>query len=150
MVDTNLFLLHLIGCYDSRKLGKFRATQKYDISVFELLEQLVALFSRIYTTTYVLTEVDNLSRQVEKTEWGLIGERLATIVDDLHEERSVSNVLFHHEAHPMVGITDCSIIELATRGVLVVTDDLQLTIQLERRRLGVINLSHYVPRASRR
>lgn len=150
VIDTNLFLLHLIGRYDLNKLDKFRATQKYNVEIFHILERFVALFKTIYTTSYVLTEVDNLSRQVEKSEWPTISSHLSAIVDDLGEERFISKVVFRHESHSVVGITDCSLIELAKRGILVVTDDLQLTIQLKQRRLGVVNLSHYLSQSGRR
>jgi len=37
IVDTNLMLLHLVGWYDVNKIRTFRATRKYDASIFDLL-----------------------------------------------------------------------------------------------------------------
>ena len=144
VVDTNLLLLMLVGRYDPKKLPAFRSTQKYSIRILEILEDLASLFRKIYATSNILTEVDNLSRQVAKAEWNGIGTALQTFAQETTEVQFPSNQLLAHEAHRGIGVTDCSILELATKDILVVTDDLRLTAQLERRRLGVINLSRYV------
>jgi rRNA-processing protein FCF1 len=149
VVDTNLFVLLLVGRYDLSKLERFRATRKYDSKIFHLLERLVSRFSRAFTTAHIVTEVDNLSRQVDKQEWRGISQTLAGMISSLSEVNFRSEELIAQSVHPIIGITDCSVVELAIRDMLIVTDDLPLTIQLERRRLAVINLSRYIATRNR-
>jgi hypothetical protein len=144
LVDTNLFVLLLVGRYDRSKIPNFRATQKYGEYVYSALENLLAYFAKLHTTINITTEVDNLSRQVGKGERAGISRTLAELVDKLHESAFESRQLVHHPFHGEIGIADCSILEMADRDILVVTDDLPLTIILERNRRAVINLSRYL------
>jgi len=146
VVDTNLFLLMLVGRHDLSKLKSFRATAKYDPDIYKLLESLVAKFRSVHVTSNIMTEVDNLSRQTPRTEWPHVSRTLLSICRTASEEYFRSEQLISSPGHADYGLTDCSIIELARRDVLVVTDDARLTARLERRRRGVINLSRYVGR----
>ena len=141
IVDTNLMLLYLVGRYDVNKIAKFRATRKYDASIFNLLAAILARFRTFYTTPNVITEGDNLSRQVDKAEWGAISRALRTLVAGLSEVAFPSANLVNHAVHAKFGVTDCSILSLASGRALVLTDDLNLTVELERRGRPVVNLS---------
>jgi hypothetical protein len=143
LVDTNLLVLLVVGRYDPSKLVSFRATRKYNLRFYQTLELLVSIFSRLYTTPNIITEVDNLSRQTSRGEWQGVADSLRGAVSALHETPFASRDLVTGAMHPRLGITDCSIIEMASRGLLVITDDLALTVELERRRHPVVNLSRY-------
>ena len=68
IIDTNLFLLLVIGNYDTRRISTFKNTISYTVDDFGLVLRLIALFERRVTTPNILTEVDNLSRQIPERE----------------------------------------------------------------------------------
>ncbi len=144
VLDTNLLLLLIVGRYDISKLALFRATRKYDEFSFRLLQLLVRKFRRIFATTNIVTEADNLSRKVSKIEWAGISAEILKFLREGQERQFWSDGLVSMPAHPGLGITDCSIIRLAETGLLVATDDFGLTQALERRELGVVNLSRII------
>jgi hypothetical protein len=144
LIDTNLFLLLLVGRTDPTKLGTFRATQKYNARIYSLLEALVSIFFQIYITPNIVTEVDNLSRQVSKAEWPRISSALRRILTTMSEQSFPSLELVSHRFHQQFGVADCSVFEMSNRGVLVIADDLRLTVLLEQNRRGVINLNRYL------
>jgi hypothetical protein len=146
LVDTNLFLLLLVGRYDPGKLDRFRATQRYNDHALAVLQLLVSRFRSLLTTPQVVTEIDNLSRQTSKAEWSAISHEFATALGDIEEQAFSSRQLVAHPLHSRFGIADCSIIEMAARGILIVTDDLPLTTALEVDRRAVVNLSRYLGR----
>lgn len=92
----------------------------------------------------MITEVDNLSRQVDKAEWGAISHVLRTLVAGFSEVAFPSADLVNHALHTRFGVTDCSILSIASARALVLTDDLNLTVELERRGRPVVNLSRYI------
>ena len=62
LVDSNLFLLHLVGLINRQRIASFKRTDTYTEADFDLLERLLGLFDRLFTTPKVVTEVSNLGK----------------------------------------------------------------------------------------
>ncbi len=65
LIDTNLLLLYFIGKYNKSLIQYFKRTQKYVIEDYELSTSVIKFFTRIITTPNILTEVSNLSGNLE-------------------------------------------------------------------------------------
>ena len=144
VVDTNLMVLIIVGTYDINKIESFRATRKYSPAIYNAVIEIVHHFPSRYTTPNIFTEVDNLSKQVDKTEWEAISFALNTIIATLMEVPTPTIHLASHPLHCSVGITDCSILNLAAEGMLVLTDDLPLSSQVRAMGRDVINVSNLI------
>ena len=142
VTDTNLLLVLLIGLCDRKMIEKFKRTQKYTAKDFDLLLQLLAQFERIITTPSILTEVNSLANQLEGKHkalfYGIFRERLTVFVEEHRAPREVSEHVFF----PKCGLCDSTILTIAERGLLVLTDDLPLTQFLEARKVDCINFNH--------
>lgn len=141
LVDTSIFLLTLIGATDIALIARHRATRKYDKAGFETAAKVISRLSRILVTPNIVTEVDNLSRQTGSRDLSLLVQNLSRIMPQAAEVYLESARLAAAETYDPLGLTDTGIIEMAERNVVVFTDDLPLTVALERRRLKVINLN---------
>lgn len=142
ILDSNLFLLLVIGTYDVGKIGKIKRTEKYTRKDFELLTSLRTHLNHWLATPNILTEVDNLSRQTPETDHIGISLALQSLLNGFVEKYTPSVDLATHSLHAKLGITDCATMTLAEQKKLVVTDDFRLANRLENVNCDVININH--------
>jgi rRNA-processing protein FCF1 len=142
VLDTNLFLLIVIGRYNPQRIESFNRTRKYTLGDFKLLETLLARLRRRIVTPNILTEVDNLSRQISDNEFPAISGVLKNLCQEQFEFYIESEAAISSELHSKIGITDSTIVSLANRDYLVITDDFPLANRLEKSGRDVINFNH--------
>lgn len=141
VVDTNLLLLLWIGSFDRELVSRFKRTRSYLPTDFDLLLSVLQPLSKLVVTPHILTKVSNLSGQLPEALCHEFRTQQANSFSQ-HEERTMpATRLLAHEAFPQLGLTDVGLMELAAAGLLVVTDDLPLTLSLEARRLPVFNFT---------
>jgi hypothetical protein len=80
LLDTNLLLLLTVGRYSVQRIASFKRTASYEIEDYQTLSTLVSRFDRLITTPNILTEVDNLGRQLPMREHDGFAQALRTIV----------------------------------------------------------------------
>ena len=68
LIDTNLLLLLVVGIYDRRRITSFKRTAAYTPGDFQKIGWLSKQFSQLWATPNILTEVDNLGRQLPSRE----------------------------------------------------------------------------------
>lgn len=78
--DTNLMLVMVVGAYDRMRLQSFKRTMAFGPKEYVLLEKLYKLCGRRLITPNILTEVDNLSRQLPEREHDAVSEQLHKLV----------------------------------------------------------------------
>jgi len=139
--DTNLTLVLLVGGYDPSRLETFKRTMAFGPKEYLLLDRLCKRCGRRLTTPNVLTEVDNLSRQLPEKEHAAIAERLKALVTDMFEIYHESSLFLGEEMHKKVGLTDALLMKLL-ESHLVVTADFPLARRLETLGRDVINFNH--------
>jgi rRNA-processing protein FCF1 len=140
IVDTNLMLLLVVGMYDLARIATFKRTCKYNVQIYKIVVAVVEQFQIRYTTPYVVTEVDNLSRNLRDDEWLAISGALRELVAASIELYSDSNALLRSPLHSQIGVADTSIAMIPD--ALVFTDDLPLYSRLQREGREALNLSH--------
>ena len=141
LIDSNLFLLYLIGNTNEQRIPKFDRTQRYTIQEFRLLARLVAQFRRVITTPHILTEVSSLAR--------LDGAELRKMRAKFHEVAQTTSE-FYEESRSITGgplfakfgLTDAAIEVASRKPMLVLTDDLPLYLTLRHRGVDAINFNH--------
>jgi hypothetical protein len=143
VVDTNLLLLHFVGGFDPGRISSFKRTEIFSEADFQLLSKLLARFSRIVTTPTILAETSAFSGHFPHPDrsdyYSHFGQRIAV----LDEQFVASRELAADEDWYPFGLTDCSLIRLASESYLVITTDLALWAHLETKGFDAINFNHY-------
>jgi hypothetical protein len=141
LIDTNLMLLLLVGTYDLARIATFKRTLKYAASDYALLLDLISRFSRRLTAPNVLTEVDNLARQLPAREHADISAVFRRLMTRFVEIYRPSDTAMRTRLFETSGLTDTVIFELAEE-YLILTDDFPLANRLDAAGRSVINMNH--------
>ncbi len=141
LIDTNLFLLLLIGATNQRRIEKFSRTDKFSVADYRLLAYVVGQFKTVLTTPHVLTEVSNLAK-LGNPELTTLRGRFRDIVERTEEIYEASRTVMAEPTFAALGLTDAAITLAAKRPMLVLTDDLELYRVLFRHGVDVINFNH--------
>lgn len=142
LIDTNLLLLFFIGLFDTQKLSSFKCVQKFTVDDYLLLVEFSNRFERIVTTPNILTEVSNLSGQVNGKLKQNYFATFATKIDLLDECYVQSTEVGRAPEFVQFGITDVGIQQLANKTYLVLTDDFRLSQYLQSQSIDTINFAH--------
>lgn len=141
LIDTNILLLLLVGLCDKTLLGRAKRVQQFGPEDFSILEQFLARFDRLVLSPNILTETDNLARQLPESyhaDLALILRQLSTAIID---ERHVSlEVIAGIPEFEQVGLTDGSIFLM--QEVVVLSDDFRLVGLLRNRGVEAMNFNH--------
>jgi predicted nucleic acid-binding protein len=144
LLDANILTLLVVGRVNRARIAKFKRTQRYDESAFELLLQVLERASpaKLIAVPHVLTEVSNLTDLKGRE---LLAARLALRVsiqecDELH---IASIAASDHVVYPRLGLTDAAISTTAVEHEFaVLTDDLDLYLALSAQGTAVLNFTH--------
>lgn len=141
LVDSNLLVLLLVGMVNRQRILNFKRTQNFTIEDFDLLTRLIDCFGRLITTPHVLSQASDLAdlRDMELLE---VRRRFRLIVDQATEFNDPSRVLVADPIFERLGLADAAISRISSRGVLVVTADLDLQLEVQRRGADALNFNH--------
>jgi rRNA-processing protein FCF1 len=146
LVDTNLLLLFLVGVFDPRYISRYIRTASYDEEDFNVLAQVLQTFRRIIVTPHILTEVSNLSRDIDRGRRYEFFLFLASLLNALSghflidEQHRPAKLISTESEFPLLGLTDAAIIHRAAHHHNpVLTDDRGLSERLERRGIDRLN-----------
>jgi hypothetical protein len=141
ILDTNLMLLLAVGAYNQQRIVSFKRTQRYAISDYHLVVGLLSSVRRRVTTPNILTEVDNMVRQLPKHEHVHVAAAILAIVQSSFEVYVPSIELMATEEYAKLGLTD-SVLLQGAKECLVITDDFPLAQRLQSIGRDVININH--------
>jgi hypothetical protein len=146
LVDANLLLLYFIGQYDRRRILSFKRTKMFIEEDFDLLLGVLRMFGQVVTTPNILTEVSNLSGQLELRERPKYFSEFAEGVLLLEEEYLASAQACSLKHFEKLGLTDSGIVHLANGRYLVLTIDFKLWSYLQNVGIDAVNFNHLRPR----
>lgn len=143
LLDTNLYVLLLVGRTNMEKVGTDKRTQKYVVDDYIILENTIQKFKERYTTPNIVTESSNLLGTGKRTNVHGVNIALADDIRILREEHISSLECVSRPAFFTFGVTDTAIVLLASqKNILVLTDDLPLYSFLAGINLPVVNFNH--------
>ena len=131
-LDTNIFLLFLVGMVNPNFISKHKRLRKYSEEDFTFLCKLLAHFDRIVITPGCIAETTNLldhSLLAQKQFFPKLRELLHN-PEQLCETYIPSIRASEINAFLWLGITDATYIDLAQQGVPVITSDCDLFTQV--------------------
>jgi rRNA-processing protein FCF1 len=142
LVDTNLLLLVAVGTYAPQRILTFKRTQQYTLDDYAMILRILERIDRRVTTANILTEVDNLARQLPEVEHFAISEAIFKIVSSSFEVYKPSIEVTQTDVYPRMGLADCVTMAAAVDDVLVLTDDFVLSNRLASIGCDVLNINH--------
>ena len=141
LIDTNLMLLVAIGNYDLQRILTFKNTFRYTLDDYALMVRMIRYFDRRLTTPHILTEVDNLGRQLRSNEFESFSESVRQLIQTLFEVYVRADSAAQHPYYARLGIAD-SVTAISATEALVVTDDFELSSRLTSDGYDAININH--------
>jgi len=142
LIDTNILLLWFVGTVNRERISKFNRTENFVPEDYDSLVQILSYFNKIVTTPNILTEVNSLANQLGEPERSQCLSVFAQRVASLKEFYLESQEVVKTESFTKLGLTDCSIINLAKNKYLVLTDDFKLANYLQKLEIDTINFNN--------
>ncbi len=142
IIDTNIFLLYLVGLVNRNRISKFKRTAQFIPEDYDLLLQIVDGFQKVVTTPNILTEVNSLANQLGEPERSQCLNTFTLLISQISEEYMESISVAKNEIFARFGLTDCGIMSLAKDKYLVLTDDLKLSLYLKAQGIDTINFNN--------
>lgn len=141
LVDANLLVLFLVGAVNRQRIPRFKRTQNFTIEDFDLLTRLITWFDKVIATPHVLSQASDLA-DLRGKELREIRQKFKLIVDQIEESYDPSRVLVADPIFERLGLADAAIATVCSRGILVVTADLELQLEVQRRGADALNFNH--------
>ena len=142
LVDTNLLLLFLYGCVDKESISDRKRTNKYTPDDFDLLWNILQRFAKILYTPHILTELSNLIEKGNTQFYKDVMTAYLNFATTRTEMFTPSNLLIQKPPFLPFGLADTAICEIASSGILIITEDLPLYGYLNSMYLDVVNFNH--------
>ena len=141
LVDTNLLLLLIIGNYRVDRIRTFKRTMKYERRDYNLLRLVMKRFRSVFTTPNIMTETDNLGRQLESREHAAFSLEFSKFARVAVEISQASASIVGNRDYPRLGLAD-AVSTVAVKSCLLLSDDLTLCLAVQHNRLDAINFNH--------
>lgn len=144
IVDSNIMLLFLVGCYDINFISKFKRTMKYTIEEYYFIRDLLTTSyykDKIYTSPHILTELSNLSMEIKGDIRKKYFNFFIKILNNACEIYIEKNRILEFKELSKFGTTDIGIYKIAKKNnFLVLTDDFRLSSYLLHNCIDAFNL----------
>lgn len=143
LLDTNLFLLFVVGTADRDLITKHNRLQAYPPDAFDLLILMLEKAGEIVVTPNTAAETSNLLRQGVK---GPLRSALSThfglLLGRMREDYVQSSLAVAHPTFLRLGLSDAVISHLADGDMVIVTADFDLYNEAVRSGRHAVNFNH--------
>ena len=142
-LDTNVFLLFLVGLTDRAAIARHKRLTAYDADSYDALCRLLAGYDEIVVTPGCLAETTNLldSDKGSRTRCYQILRELIESGEALNEKHVPAVKVVEEKPFMWLGFTDASYVELAREGIPVITADLKLYLQVVEKNEESVNFA---------
>ena len=142
-LDTNVFLLFLVGLADRATIARHKRLAAYDAGSYDALCRLLASYDEIVVTPGCLAETTNLldSDNGSRVRCYQILRELIESGEALSEKHVPAVKVVEAQPFTWLGFTDASYVELAEKGIPVITADFKLYQQVVARSEESVNFT---------
>lgn len=144
LLDTNLFVLLVIGMIDKKEVPNNKRTKAYTQEDYEILLKFIGRFSKIIVTPYIMAETSNLVDVFSKK----LKDAPFLIIKNLIEQGKFNEIhipsieIVKSSGFFQYGLTDAGLVEVASKKYLILTDDLKVANYAYSRSADIINFNH--------
>ena len=143
-LDTNLFVLLVVGSESRDLISKHRRLEHYSAEDYDILFELLEDADQLFVTPNTLTETSNLVSQHGEPERSLLMRRLQYLIHGSEEIVVASIDASTNAKFAELGLTDAALLETATADTPLLTVDFDLYLAaLESGEERAINFTHY-------
>ena len=143
LLDTNLFLLFVVGTADRSAITKHNRLRAYSPEVFDLLLLLLEQTSEIVVTPNTAAETSNLLRQgVKDPLRRTLSVHFASLLEKMREDYVPSSIAAAHSTFVRLGLSDAAIAHLADGDMAILTADLDLYLEAASSGRDAVNFNH--------
>ena len=128
-IDTNLFILLVVGATRKDLIAKHRRLQRFDIKDYERLERVVTEIGHVSVTPNILTEASNILGERSEPEHSLISHKFISIIKEYEEVFVRSEAASYNRNFIRLGLTDAVLLEVVSRSSPLITVDLALYLE---------------------
>ena len=123
LLDTNLFLLWLVGQRNTTYIGMHKRTNKFSIRDFENLNKFLVQMDEVATTSQVMVEVSNLLAQTDDEKRSELRLTFQAVLSLMPEHHQAARALANGQYFIRLGLTDAGLLDESLRDHLLVTAD---------------------------
>lgn len=138
--DTNILLLLLVAQADPRILRTFKRVQQFALADLQTLFDVAAHFSRLQTTTHVLTETSNFIGQASAADRQPLLARFVAFLQTCEELCEPAQLLAAQPSFLDLGLSDAGLVEASRKATVLTMDG-----PLYGRILGALGNAIYFP-----
>lgn len=143
LLDTNIFLLLVIGDLDPSKIANFKRTRdRFNVRDHKTLKKFLNNFQKTIVTPHVLTEVSNLLGQIGSPDKEAVFSQFSGLILPAEEIFVPAANFCRETAFMKLGLTDCAIRAVSQNCYLVLTDDSALYQVLQHHQIDAVNFNH--------
>ncbi len=142
LLNTNLFLLLVVGLHDRTLVGRHRRTRDFIPEDFDLLVDSIDRYEVLWVTSHCLAEVSNLLRQTHERQARELMQFFQRFMAAFRESHMPKEILANSNVFVRLGVADTSIVAKSRRVSCVLTTDLDLYNEILRENNVAINFNH--------
>ena len=142
LLDTNLFLLLIVGLYNKKLIGKHKRTKNFIEEDFDLLVKFIDDYEILWVTSHCLAEISNLIRQTQADQAKELMTYFSAFTAKAKESHIPMKVIFENDISIRLGVADTGIIIKSNRVGCVFTVDFDLYAEISNRGNNVVNFNH--------
>lgn len=142
-LDTNVFLLLLVGLANREAIARHKRLTAYDADSYDMLCKLLASYDEIVVTPGCLAETTDLldSDKGSRQHCYQMLKELIQSGEGLSEKHIPADKVVEQRPFMWLGFTDASYVELAAQGIPVITADLKLYLQVFEKNEESVNFA---------
>ena len=126
LLDTNLFLLWLVGLRDISYISRHKRTRHFSIDDFENLNEFLGQTQKVTTTSQVMVEVSNLLAQTDAEKRLELGVTFQTVLKEVVEHHQTAIELADDQHFTRLGLTDSGLLHSSLKDHTLLTTDTPL------------------------
>nr|VFJ88695.1 MAG: hypothetical protein BECKH772A_GA0070896_1001036 [Candidatus Kentron sp. H]VFJ90808.1 MAG: hypothetical protein BECKH772B_GA0070898_1001136 [Candidatus Kentron sp. H]VFJ96930.1 MAG: hypothetical protein BECKH772C_GA0070978_1000936 [Candidatus Kentron sp. H] len=142
LIDTNLFLLLVVGATDKKYIAIHKRTRTFTERDFDELLSLLDNFDALWITAHCLAEVSNLLKQTNRNQARELLTTLSVISRELRESHITKADIFSSRNYLKLGVADTGFVQKSKRVSCSFTTDHDLYQTISNLGGKVINFNH--------
>jgi len=142
LLDTNLLVVLVVGLTSPAEIGKHKRTRNYTPEDFLTLQEALQNYQQLWVTSQAVAECSNLIRQTNKPMAEQLMKTLSNLVSTAKESNITSTEIFKESSVLALGVADAGITKKSKRVTTLLTADLDLYLEVDRKFGNAINFNH--------
>jgi len=144
VIDTNVFILLIIGMINPKKIPDNKRTSIYNETHYNKLVDILAKYDKVYTSPNIVTEIDNLLNKTSGEDRYKYFKIIQEIINKSTEKYLASSEVVKNWYFQNVGITDSIVLLLGADSDLLISGDSEVCDYARSMGINTFDFKQYV------